>query len=203
MGLATKEQRARAAVPVEGDSGERGEKERESACHTSSCKQAWKNVPEVNSVQRRRRRRTKRGKDVPRQPVDALPSAGRLLRLFRKSQQSSTASFAQWLLATAAPRLLSSGLSSSFSPFSPSPPPRPRCADVYPRHCLCASRSSRGTPFGKYGRPTPNPLCRLSSIKFPRRSLKRPRDYRTRARARVVIGFGGLIPLKIGGDGWV
>lgn len=43
-------------------------------------------------------RRTKRGEDIP-SAVDALPSAGRLLRLFKKSQQSSTASFAQWLRA--------------------------------------------------------------------------------------------------------
>lgn len=52
-------------------------------------------------------------------------SAGRLLQLFRKSQQSSTASFAQWLFA----------IVPSFRRFPHS---------LRPGHCLCASSGVRG-----------------------------------------------------------
>lgn len=73
-------------------------------------------------------------------------SAGRLLWLFRKSQQSSTASFAQWLFAI---------VPASFRRFSRS---------FRPGYCLCVGCPQHSS---KYDRPTPNPLYRLSSIKFP------------------------------------
>jgi len=125
----------------------------EDACHTSSCKQAWKNALEVNSVQQRRRR-TKHGKDVP-SVVDALPSASRLLRLFRKSQQSSTA------------RVSHNGSLQSF----PSSFLEPLVSPVQTSQALSSRIVGCPRHSGKYGRSTPNPLHRLYSIKFPSRSL--------------------------------
>lgn len=69
--------------------GEKGERAAGTRVTHRRANKRGKSAFEVNSVQRRRWK-TKRGKDVP-SAVDALPSTGRLLRLFRKSQQSSTA----------------------------------------------------------------------------------------------------------------
>lgn len=61
-------------------------------------------------------------------------SAGRLLWLFRKSQQSSTASFAQWLFAI---------VPASFRRFSRS---------FRPGYCLCASSGVHGIQVNTTGR---------------------------------------------------
>lgn len=137
---------------------ERKRADGEDARHTSSCKQAWKNAPEVNSVQRGRRR-AKRGKDVP-SAADALLSAGGVFYDFLASHNKVRQRvFAQWFLAIAPALFLSSDLSFSSDSLLQ------MC-----RHCLCASSNVRA-PVNTI-QPTPNPLCRLFSIKFPELFVK-------------------------------